>query len=151
MVKILRLFAVVLMLSASTAAYAAPGQGPQGSGGWGMKGAYGRLYNPSTIETVSGTVVAVNQMSPMKGMGPGIHLELKTEKENVSVHLGPAWYLDRQDTRIQKGDHLEVKGSRVTIAGKPAIIAAEVRKGDELLKLRDENGFPAWSGWRRGQ
>jgi hypothetical protein len=44
---------------------------------------------------------------------------------------------------------VEVKGSRVTFEGKPAIIAAEVKKGDEVLKLRDENGFPMWSGWRR--
>ena len=22
-------------------------------------------------------------------------------------------------------------------------------QGDEILKLRDENGFPVWSGWRR--
>jgi hypothetical protein len=28
-------------------------------------------------------------------------------------------------------------------AGKPAIIAQEVKKGDALLKLRDENGVPA--------
>jgi hypothetical protein len=44
---------------------------------------------------------------------------------------------------------VEVKGSRVTFAGNPAIIAAEVKKGDALLKLRDENGIPAWAGWRR--
>jgi hypothetical protein len=44
---------------------------------------------------------------------------------------------------------VEVKGSRVTIAGKPVVIAAEVKKGDETLKLRDDNGIPAWAGWRR--
>jgi hypothetical protein len=44
---------------------------------------------------------------------------------------------------------IEVKGSRVTFEGKPALIAAEVRKGDEVLKLRDEAGMPLWSGWRR--
>ena len=24
-----------------------------------------------------------------------------------------------------------------------------VKKGDEVLKIRDENGFPSWTGWRR--
>jgi hypothetical protein len=43
---------------------------------------------------------------------------------------------------------VEVKGSRITFEGKPAIIAAEIKKGEETLKLRDENGFPVWSGWR---
>ncbi len=42
-----------------------------------------------------------------------------------------------------------LKGSRVTVAGKPALIAAEVTKGDALLKLRDDSGIPAWAGWRR--
>jgi len=42
-----------------------------------------------------------------------------------------------------------VKGSRFTLGGKPAIIAAEVKKGDEVLKLRDDAGFPMWIGWRR--
>lgn len=42
---------------------------------------------------------------------------------------------------------MEVTGSRVTFDGKPAIIAAEVKKGGETLKLRDEKGRPVWSGW----
>jgi hypothetical protein len=29
-----------------------------------------------------------------------------------------------------------------------AIIAAEIRKGDEALMLRDANGSPMWAGWR---
>jgi hypothetical protein len=33
--------------------------------------------------------------------------------------------------------------------GKPTIIAAEVKKGDGILKLRDKNGFPMWAGWRK--
>jgi hypothetical protein len=44
-----------------------------------------------------------------------------------------------------------VRGSRVTFDGKPAIIAATVRKGDEELALRDAAGRPVWSGWRRRQ
>ncbi len=74
---------------------------------------------------------------------------VKTEKETISVHLGPAWYIQRQDMKIVPGDKVEITGSRITFEGKPAIIAAEVKKGTEILKLRDENGFPVWSGWRR--
>jgi len=60
-----------------------------------------------------------------------------------------AWHVENQDIKIEAGDRIEVKGSRITYAGKPAIIAAEVKKGDEILTLRDENGFPVWAGWRR--
>jgi hypothetical protein len=125
------------------------GQPSRGSGGWGMKGSYQRMYNPGTVETIKGVVVAVEKVVPQKGMQYGIHLVLKTHKETIPVHLGPAWFIERQDTKIEKGDRVEVKGSRVTIGGKPAIIAAEVKKGNHVLSLRDSAGIPVWSGWRR--
>lgn len=121
----------------------------EGSGGWGMGSEYGRMYDPKTVETVSGEVVSVDKITPAKGMSYGVHLTLKTGKETIPVHLGPGWYIEKQDTKIEPKDKVEVKGSRVTYEGKPAIIAAEVKKGDEVLKLRDENGIPVWSGWRR--
>jgi len=121
----------------------------RGSGGWGMGSNYGRMYDPKTVETVSGEVVSVDRMTPMKGMSYGVHLMLKADKETVSIHLGPLWYIENQDIKIEPKDKVEVKGSRITFEGKPAIIAAEVKKGDEVLKIRDENGFPFWSGWRR--
>ncbi len=124
-------------------------RGPRGSGGWGMGGAFQRMYDPRTVETVIGEVAGVDLIAPMRGMGAGVHLRLKTGKEVVSVHLGPSWYLDHLDARIEKGDKIEVKGSRVMLAGKPVIIAAEVKRGDALLKLRDDNGVPVWAGWRR--
>jgi hypothetical protein len=123
----------------------------RGGGGWGAGGQYGRLYDPKTVETVSGTVTSIEQMTPFKGMGPGVHLTLKTDKESISVHVGPAWYIERQDIKIAAGDQIEVKGSRITYQGKPAIIAAEIHKGDEVLLLRDANGIPMWAGWRRRQ
>jgi hypothetical protein len=139
----------LLMVACAATVFAAPGKGGRGSGGWGMGGGYQRMYSPATVETVSGEVISVDRITPMKGMGTGIHLQLKTDKETLSVHLGPAWYIERLDAQIEKGNTIEVKGSRVTVAGKPAIIAAEVKMGDALLTLRDNSGIPVWSGWRR--
>jgi len=121
----------------------------QGSGNWGPNTQYGRLYNPQTTETISGEVVSVGTITPIKGMSSGVHVMVKTDKETISVHLGPAWYIQRQDIKIALGDKVEITGSRISFQGKPAIIAAELKKGTEILKLRDENGFPVWSGWRR--
>jgi hypothetical protein len=147
---------VVAVLAVSalavTQAMAGPGRGWRGwkgSGGWGMGGGYQRMYDPATVETVSGTVASIDKVTPMKGMSPGVHLTLETEKGPVSVHLGPEWYVERLDTKLAEGDSVEVKGSRVTYDGKPAIIAAEVKKGDDVLTLRDDSGIPAWAGWRR--
>jgi hypothetical protein len=55
--------------------------------------------------------------------------------------------LEKQDVKIAQNDKIEVKGSRVTTKrGKPVLLAAEVKKGDALLKLRGENGVPLWGG-----
>ena len=130
-------------------AFAKGGMKWKGSGGWGMGSQYNKMYDPTTVETISGEVVSVDKITPIKGMHYGIHLMVKTEKETISVHLGPWWYIENQDFEIKPKDMIEVKGSRVTFEGKPAIIAAEIKKDGEMLKLRDENGFPAWSGWRK--
>ena len=114
-----------------------------------MGGGYQGMYNPATVETISGTIESIVRTVPMKGMNRGVHVTFKAEKGPVSVHLGPEWYVERLDTELKKGDSIEVKGSRVTFAGNPAIIAAEIKKGDAVLKLRDDNGIPAWAGWRR--
>jgi hypothetical protein len=141
---------VLLGVALTTDSFGQTGMKWRGSGGWGPEGAFGRMYDPKTAETVKGTVVSVDRVAPMKGMNAGLHLVVKSDAETISVHLGPSWYLENQDVKIQQGDVVEVKGSRVTIAGKPALIAAEVKKGEATLRLRDETGIPVWTGWRRG-
>jgi len=136
----------ILLLSMVSTVF---GESWRGSGGWGMKGAYQRVYDPATAETIRGEVIDLEKFAPMKGMRRGIHLMLKTDKETIPVHLGPDWFIERLDTKIEKGDRLEIKGSRVTLGGKPAIIAAELKKGESVLILRDSTGVPVWSGWRR--
>lgn len=116
--------------------------------GWGPGSNYNRLYDTKTIETIKGQVISIDQISPEKNMSAGIHLLLNTENGNISVHLGPAWYIDNQDIQISKNDNITVTGSKVTYNNSQIIIAKEVVKGDQVLKLRDDNGYPLWSGWR---
>jgi hypothetical protein len=151
MKKIACLSAVILVLSLILAAglYAQRGMKWKGSGGWGSGSQYNRMYDPKTVETISGEVMRVDKILPTKGMTYGAHMVVKTDTETISVHLGPAWYLESQDVKIERKDQVEITGSRITFRGKPAIIAAEVKKGEEVLKLRDEDGFPVWSGWRQ--
>lgn len=140
---------MVVLLTASLA-LAGPGKwGGRGSGGWGMGTPYQGMYNPANLETFSGEVIGLEQTVPMKRMNQGIALVVKTEKETVTVHLGPSWYMERLDAKIAKGDQVEVKGVRTNLAGKPVVLAAEVKKGDSVLILRDASGVPVWSGWRR--
>jgi hypothetical protein len=108
-----------------------------------------RNYDPKTVETIQGKVASVEK-APSKGRSHGVHLTVQTEKETISVHLGPDWYIDKQTPHIEANDTVTVTGSRMNIDGKPALIAAQVKKGDEVLKLRDENGIPAWRRAGRG-
>jgi hypothetical protein len=116
--------------------------------GWGPGSKYNMMYDTKTIETVNGSVISIDQVSPDKNMSAGIHLILNTGNGNITIHLGPAWFIDNQDIKINKDDNISVTGSRVSYNGDQIIIAKEVIKGDQNLKLRDDNGYPMWSGWR---
>ena len=134
----------LLVLAAATAvlALAVPGESiAQGA----MRGGYGGRYDPQTVETVAGEVMAVEKVAYGRRGYHGIHLVLKTAKGEIPIHLGPSWYLDRQTVRIALHDEIEVTGSRVTYRGKPALIAAEVKRGSEILRLRSAAGVPLWS------
>ncbi|ACK67583.1 hypothetical protein PCC8801_3621 [Rippkaea orientalis PCC 8801] len=125
------------------------GTGWHGSGGWGSHSQYGRMYNLKSVTTVRGEVVKVDNFTPTNGMSGGMHLTLRTkDNQTLDVHLGPTWYLQNQDVQIQPKDTIEVTGSNVNFAGKPAIMAASVKKGNMTLILRDNNGVPMWHGWR---
>lgn len=147
--SIIMLTAALALILSATVALAQPWQGWRGSGGWGPGTQYNRMYNPATVETISGTVTDIQAVVPYKGMYSGVQIILKTEKETIPVHLGPSWYIERLDVKIAKGDAIEVKGSRISFAGKPALLAAELKKDDQTLVLRDANGIPVWAGWRR--
>jgi hypothetical protein len=137
--KLILIALAIAGLSATPAAWA---QQPGGGG------PSARTYNTNTVETLKGEVVSVEKTTPPQGRGPGVHVVLKTGMETIPVHLGPASYVEQKTPRIEVKDAVEVTGSRVTLEGKPAIIAASVKKGGEVLKLRDEAGRPVWAGGR---
>jgi hypothetical protein len=145
---LLALFGLVVATSIGVAG--PRGFGWRGSKGWGASGAYGRLFDPNAMVTVSGEITSLKKITPINGMSRGVHLMLKTETETIDVHLGPLWYIESQDADLKAGDTIDVRGSRIQIAKKPAIIAVEVKRGDDVLVLRDADGVPRWAGWRRG-
>ena len=120
-----------------------------GSGGSGRGSAYNRMYDTNTVESLAGTVTSVERITQTRRLYCGIHLMLKTNNEEICVHLGPAWFIDSLNIAIEKNDTLKVTGSRITYEGKPTLIAAILERGDQSLILRNEMGIPVWSGWRR--
>jgi hypothetical protein len=109
-----------------------------------------QLYNPQTVTTVKGAVEKVEELS-MGRMGMKIReLILKTEKGSLAVHLAPDWYLDQEKFAVKAGDTVEVTGSQVTLNNQPAMIAKDITMNGKTLKLRDDQGLPAWRGAGRG-
>jgi hypothetical protein len=142
---------VTLVAAVSIGVAAPPGFGWRGSRGWAVDENYGRLFDPKTVVTIHGTIASLTEVTPMRGMGMGVHMMLKAEAETVDVHLGPVWYLESQDADLKAGDTIEVRGSRVQIDKRPTVIAIEIKRGDDVLVLRDGDGIPRWAGSRRGR
>jgi hypothetical protein len=111
-----------------------------------------RVFDPKTVQTMSGEVTGVDKFpGPRPGVPGRVTFNMKTDKETFLVYLGPEFYLDQQGFKFAPGDKVQVKGSLVTLDGKPALIPMEVKKGDQTLQLRGDNGVPLWSrAGRRG-
>jgi hypothetical protein len=104
------------------------------------------MYDVATEVTLSGTI---EQVTTIADRG-GVHFSLKTATETVSVHLGPAWFLTQQKYILATGDAITVLGSRVKMDGGAAVLAREIKKGDQTMTFRDAKGLPKWSGRGRG-
>ena len=134
--------ALVLIL-ALTMACGSENQGGSGPGGG---AGYDRMYDPKTVETVSGEVVSVDKIAD-QGMGYGASLTLKTPEETILVYLGPGWFLEKQDLTLTPKDQVEITGSQITFQGKPAILAAQVKKGGQEPETAGPRRHPG-VGWR---
>jgi len=98
----------------------------------------------------SGKVVQVRTESLQEGMYPGTAVLLDTKSHGqVLVHLGPVWYLERQEFSLAPGDEVEIKGMCDKLDGKNVVVANSLTKGNYVLELRDALGRPRWEAWRQ--
>ena len=147
--------------------YGVPGyeqRGPIGMGyGYGYGGYYGgypgpgredpykKIFDSKTIKTISGQVIKVDQV-PEPGFGMEMRLTVFIDKKEVlPVYLGPTFYIvgPGQAKHFKLGDKVTVSGSQATRGGEPFMIATTVKRGNEVLRLRDKDGNPEWIGWKK--
>ncbi|HLV32494.1 MAG TPA: hypothetical protein VKY57_13075 [Chitinispirillaceae bacterium] len=121
----------------------------RGSDGWGIQSQYERFFNNYSLNRYYGKITEIDTITPMHDMGSGIQLKLKGDREEYIVHLGPSWFIIHQDMSLGINENVEIKGCKVAINGKPVIMAAEMRRKDNILYLRDQDGIPYWSMWRK--
>ena len=87
------MLAMAMAVLFAAAAYAQKGPDTmwRGSGGWGRGSPYNKMYDLKAVETISGEVTNVDRITPAKGMSGGLHMSVKSDRETISVHLGPSW------------------------------------------------------------
>ena len=100
--------------------------------------------------TITGKVSQVLTETLQDKMHPGMAILVDSkEKGRVRVHLGPVWYLERQEFDLEPGQEVQVKGICLEEKGETRLIAAQVTVGDSVLLLRDQEGRPMWEAWRK--
>jgi hypothetical protein len=112
--------------------------------GIGQRQNLSRMYNPQTVVTIKGVVNEVERVQSGPGGYLSIHIKMGSEEGIQTVHLGPAWFIEKE-MKIAPSDILEITGSKIIYNDTPAIIAAQIKMGDQTLQIRNEIGVPVWS------
>ncbi len=148
-------FALLLSLLSTLIVFSAYGQwgdghiGGKGGMGRGTGGESRQSYDPYQTTVISGDVLTLKDIETKSGNMSGAGLELSSDGNIVLVFLGPHIYVDLQNFRINVGDHVSITGVMALVEGQSIFIACEIRKGDEVLKLRNDKGVPLWAGTRQ--
>jgi hypothetical protein len=135
--KIFILFAILIALYSSNL-YSQKAQGPESNNNIN--------YVVNSVETILGQVRSIENIYSVNNTSYDIQMVLYTSSGDISVHLGPSSYLVDQNFKINTEDNVIVTGSKMNYNGSIVIIAKEVTKGDNVLKLRDDYGNPLWIG-----
>jgi len=92
-------------------------------------------FDANTLITMYGTVTAVTRETQ------GVHLTVQVGRQTMTVHLGPADFVDGKLAFAEK-DAVQFTGSSVTWNGQPTVLATVVTRGEKTLRLRQDDGTP---------
>ncbi len=101
-------------------------------------------FNPSTVHTYTGTISSIQTFGYITRPTPHKQILLRTLHGEVTVDLGPEWYLEAQGITLFPGEEIVVEGSLIRVNGVYFVIASTLTKGDIMYHLRDKNGRPHW-------
>src|SRR5581483_3034893 len=67
----------------------------------------------------------------------GGHISLKTDSGEIELHLAATKYMKNYEIVFNKGDQIEVVGSKVKFQGADTILAREITRGTDTFTFRD--------------
>ena len=102
-------------------------------------------YDLATEATFQGTVEEMqDRLCPVSG-GMGSHVVLKlADGSTIEVHLAATKWVKMYGLTLNRGDEIEVTGSKVKFHGVETILAREVKRGSDTFVFRDKTGKPVW-------
>ncbi len=102
-------------------------------------------YDPATETKVSGTIEDVQEFQcPVSGT-IGFHISLRSGDRVQTVHVAASKFLRDYEIHFEKGEKIEVTGSRVKLdTGEEGILAKEIKRGQNIFAFRDKEGKPLW-------
>jgi hypothetical protein len=101
-------------------------------------------YDVSAETKIKGVIDEVkDRQCPISGT-MGAHLMIKAEGKVYEVHIAPTKMVKSYDVVFQKGDEVEIKGMKTTFQGVDAILAREIKRGNDDFVFRDPQGKPIW-------
>ncbi len=101
-------------------------------------------YDVAAESTTKGLVEEVKDRNcPISGT-MGAHLMVKADGKLYEVHIAPTKMVKSYEVVFQKGDEVEIKGVKTTFQGVDAILAREIKRGNDDFVFRDPQGKPIW-------
>lgn len=80
---------------------------------------------------------------PISG-GMGSHLMVKIDNKVYEVHVASTKFVKSYEVVFQKGDEIEITGMKTRFQDTDAILAREIKRGNDDFLFRDEKGKPIW-------
>jgi len=104
-------------------------------------------YDTASVVSFSAVVTDVREVpkgSPLNGL----HLIVTdSDKEaTVEVYVAPMQFLKDLQVSYDRGDRLQITGSKVKFGAGTIVLVREARRDVDTAYFRDERGKPYWSG-----
>ena len=111
---------------------------------------YNRVFDKDTVEELKGKIDEIVYTGCENGRDKGVEMLLHSGNVKEIIHLGPVWFMEKQNRKFKKGEIIQVRGSRVNFKGLSVIIAEMIISGGKIFQMRNENGHPLWNAWVEG-
>lgn len=111
---------------------------------------YNRVFDKNTVEELKGKIDDIVYTGRENGKDKGVEMILHSGDVKEIIHLGPVWFMEKQNGKFKKGDKVQVRGSRIIYEGLSVIVAELITRGGKEFRMRNELGHPLWNAWVEG-